>query len=164
MVCREPSVTARTRSGTPAFAGVTTALWLALALLFSGAALARDVAPLQALAQRLALSDAEGFVAAVTSLRETQKLPARYITKKDAEKAGWKPGADLCRVAPGRAIGGDPFFNREKRLPDKAGRRWYEADLDPQCARRGARRLLFSGDGLIFVTTDHYRSFVEVPE
>ncbi|MBM3651122.1 MAG: ribonuclease, partial [Alphaproteobacteria bacterium] len=64
----------------------------------------------------------------------------------------------------GRTIGGDPFFNREKRLPEKAGRRWFEADLDAQCARRGAHRLVFSGDGLVFVTTDHYRTFLEVPK
>lgn len=140
------------------------ALLLTLVLLAAGAALARDVSPLHGFAQRAGLSDAEGFVETVTSLRDDKKLPARYITKKDAEKAGWKPGADLCRAAPGRVIGGDPFANREKRLPEKAGRRWFEADLDASCGRRGAKRLVWSGDGLIFITTDHYASFREVPE
>ncbi len=135
-----------------------------VALLLSAATFAFDTGALHAFARQAELADAEGFAEAVTALRATKKLPGRYITKKDAEAAGWKPGADLCRVAPGRAIGGDPFFNREKRLPEKSGRRWYEADLDPQCGRRGARRLLFSGDGLIFVTTDHYRTFMQVPE
>lgn len=139
-------------------------LLAALLLALPGSASAFDASPLHDFARRAELGDAEGFVAAVTSLRETRTLPARYITKKQAEAAGWKPGGDLCRVAPGRTIGGDPFFNREKRLPEKAGRRWYEADLDAQCARRGARRLVWSGDGLIFVTLDHYRTFVEVPE
>ena len=141
--------------------------WLALllaGLLLASPAWARDLAPLQAFAAQASLADAEGFAETVAALRETKKLPARYITKKAAEGAGWKPGADLCRVAPGRTIGGDPFFNREKRLPEKNGRRWYEADLDPQCGRRGAKRLVWSNDGLIFVTTDHYRSFREVPK
>lgn len=141
--------------------------WLALllaGLLLASPAPARDLAPLQAFAEQASLADAEGFAEAVAALRETRKLPLRYITKKEAEGAGWKPGADLCRVAPGRTIGGDPFFNREKRLPEKNGRRWYEADLDPQCGRRGAKRLVWSSDGLIFVTTDHYRSFTEVPK
>jgi ribonuclease T1 len=145
------------------------ALLVALLLVLAGTASTRDAhafetGPLHAFAQRAGLSDAEGFVEAVASLRDAKKLPPRYITKKDAESVGWKPGADLCRVAPGRVIGGDPFFNREKRLPDRAGRRWYEADLEPQCGRRGAKRLVWSGDGLIFVTTDHYASFIEVPK
>ncbi len=139
-------------------------LLAALLLALPGPAHSFDAGTLHAFARQAELADAEGFAEAVTALRATKKLPGRYITKKDAEAAGWKPGADLCRVAPGRAIGGDPFFNREKRLPEKSGRRWYEADLDPQCGRRGARRLVFSGDGLIFVTTDHYRTFMQVPE
>jgi len=136
----------------------------ALLLTLPGEALARDVSPLHAFARQAELGDVDRFVEAVTSLRTMQKLPERYLTKKQAEAAGWKPGGDLCRVAPGRTIGGDPFYNREKRLPEKAGRRWYEADIDSACARRGARRLVFSGDGLIYLTTDHYRTFMQVPE
>ena len=140
------------------------ALLAALFLALPGVAWGFDAAPLHAFAERAALSDHDGFVEAVTALRETKKLPPRYLTKKEAEATGWKPGGDLCKVAPGRMIGGDPFFNREKRLPEKSGRRWYEADLDAECTRRGAHRLLYSGDGLIFVTTDHYRTFNQVPE
>jgi len=136
---------------------------LLLALLLAAGAQAFETGPLRDFAARISLADTEGFAEMVAALRDTRKLPARYITKKEAEAAGWKPGGDLCRVAPGRAIGGDPFFNREKRLPDKPGRRWYEADLDPQCGRRGARRLVWSTDGLIFITTDHYKTFTEVP-
>lgn len=90
-------------------------------------------------------------------------LPARYVTKREAEALGWRPGDDLCRVARGRVIGGDRFHNRERRLPEARGRSWREADLDFDCGRRGARRLVFSSDGLIFVTLDHYESFREVP-
>jgi ribonuclease T1 len=114
-------------------------------------------------AQRIGLRDVTGFVEAVGALRERGRLPARFITKNDAERAGWRPGDDLCRSAPGRAIGGDNFGNREGRLPRAAGRRWFEADLDFNCGRRGARRLLFSSDGLIFVTLDHYETFRPVP-
>jgi hypothetical protein len=144
--------------------GVTILFVAAVALFASTIALAFDAAALHDFAERVSLADRAGFVEAVGSLRQTKTLPPRYITKKEAEAAGWKPGADLCRIAPGRVIGGDPFLNREKRLPERAGRSWHEADLDPQCGRRGAKRLVFSGDGLIYLTTDHYKSFTEVPQ
>lgn len=138
---------------------------LLLALALSSAALARDTtAELRAFAQTVGLAQTEEFVETVMSLRETKHLPARYVTKKGAEALGWKPGADLCRTAPGRAIGGDSFGNREKRLPEAAGRRWREADLDYACGRRGPKRLVWSSDGLIFVTVDHYATFKEVPK
>jgi hypothetical protein len=114
-------------------------------------------------AQRIGLRDVSGFVEAVTNLRERGRLPPRFITKNEAERAGWRPGDDLCRSSPGRTIGGDNFGNREGRLPRAQGRRWFEADLDFSCGRRGARRLLFSSDGLIFVTLDHYDTFRQVP-
>lgn len=141
-------------------------LWLvpALLLAIAGNAAAFEPGPLRDFAARTSLTDTEAFVAAVGALRDTGRLPARYLTKKEAEAAGWKPGGDLCRVAPGRAIGGDTFYNREKRLPEKQGRRWFEADLEPRCGQRGARRLVWSSDGLIYVTTDHYRTFTEVPK
>jgi hypothetical protein len=126
---------------------------------------ARDAsAPdLRAFATRAGLHDVNGFADAVTALRNEGRLPARYLTRRDAEALGWKPGEDLCRVAPGRTIGGDSFGNRERRLPDKPGRRWREADLDYACGSRGAKRLVWSSDGLTFVTTDHYASFIPVP-
>jgi hypothetical protein len=138
---------------------------LLLALALASSVLARDTAAeLRAFAQGLGLAQADAFVETVTSLRESQRLPPRYVTKRAAEKAGWKPGDDLCRAAPGGAIGGDAFGNREKRLPEAAGRRWREADLDYACGKRGAKRLVWSSDGLIFVTVDHYATFKEVPK
>jgi len=118
---------------------------------------------LAAFARQLRLRDVPGFVETVTSLRRDDRLPARYVTKREAEALGWRPGEDLCRVAPGRTIGGDRFGNREGRLPAAPGRQWREADLDVDCGRRGARRLVFASDGPIFVTLDHYDSFREVP-
>ncbi len=122
-------------------------------------------ADLRGFAREMRLNDVDGFVATVEAIRATGRLPAdRYIDKDDAGKLGWRPGGDLCRVAPGKAIGGDRFFNREKRLPEAAGRRWTEADLDFACGRRNAKRLVFSNDRLIYVTVDHYATFREVPK
>ena len=96
-------------------------------------------------------------------LKENGKLPDYYITKKEAQNDGWIAKAgNLCEVLPGRAIGGDIFTNREKTLPVKKGRVWYEADINYECGRRNAQRIVFSNDGLIFVTHDHYKNFEEV--
>jgi hypothetical protein len=136
---------------------------VALLLLAAGPACA-DEAEWRRLGAELRLSDVDGFVATVKSVHETGQLPReRYLDKDAAEKAGWRPGTDLCRVAPGKAIGGDRFSNREGRLPNAASRRWTEADLDYACGRRNAKRLVFSSDRLIFVTIDHYETFREVP-
>lgn len=137
---------------------------LALLLVFAAPVHANE-AEWRRLAQELRLRDIDGFVETVRSVRDTGRLPAaRYLDKNAAEKLGWRPGGDLCRVAPGKAIGGDRFFNREGRLPAASNRRWTEADLDFNCGRRNAKRLVFSSDRLIFVTVDHYDSFREVPK
>lgn len=136
--------------------------WVALVLAFAGPA-GGQPAMLADFGRQAGLNDVAGFVETVTSLRDGGRLPARYITKTEAERRGWRPGGDLCRVLPGRVIGGDRFGNFERRLPEAPGRRWQEADLDFTCGRRNARRLVWSSDGLIFVTVDHYNSFRRVP-
>lgn len=138
-------------------------LLAALLALTALPAFAAEPAELRRFARELRLTDVDGFVATVTSIRATGRLPERYLDKDDAEKLGWRPGADLCRLAPGKLIGGDRFMNREGRLPAAQGRRWTEADLDYGCGRRNAKRLVFSSDRLIFVTIDHYETFREVP-
>lgn len=96
-------------------------------------------------------------------LQQHQRLPDYYIRKNEARRQGWDPSrGNLCQVLPGRAIGGDRFSNREGGLPDKAGRKWFEADVNYQCGRRGSDRMLWSSDGLIYVTRDHYRHFEQV--
>lgn len=91
-------------------------------------------------------------------LHQHQRLPDYYLTKNAARKRGWDPSdGNLCAALPGFAIGGDRFSNREKILPEKAGRRWYEADVNYRCGHRGSDRLLYSSDGLIYLTQDHYR-------
>lgn len=107
--------------------------------------------------------DVEGFLETVESLRRSKRLPARYLTKEDARRLGWEPGTDLCTVARGRAIGGNRFGNRERRLPEKRDRKWYEADIDFYCGSRGPKRLVWSNDGLLYLTVDHYQSFKAVP-
>jgi ribonuclease T1 len=136
-----------------------------LVVLFAATA-AASLSPgeLGAFAERLGIEDFRGFVETVSELRAEGRLPARYVAKAAAERLGWSPGRNLCTIAPGKAIGGDVFHNAERRLPEKPGRRWREADLDSPCGPRGPKRLVFSNDGLQFVTVDHYRSFVKVPE
>lgn len=134
----------------------------------------RTVCALALLSLPLSAADFSGFcrekkldcgelTAAVEAIRANGRLPEKFITKKAAKKLGWQPGSDLAAVAPGKNIGGDRFGNFEKRLPAKKGRQWYEADLSVKRGKRGAKRLLFSSDRLIYVTTDHYKTFQEVP-
>jgi len=129
----------------------------------AGTFLISDDPQLIAFAVRVSLRDPSGFADTVTSLRRSGRLPARYVAKGAAQEFGWRPGGDLCRVLPSHAIGGDRFANREGRLPDRNGRIWSEADLDFACGKRGPHRLVFSSDGLMFVTLDHYETFIEVP-
>ena len=82
-----------------------------------------------------------------------------YTTKEEAEAAGWT-GGSLERVLPGMCIGGSYFGNYEGQLPSAKGRRWTECDVNTLGARsRGAERIVFSNDGLIYYTPDHYESF-----
>ena len=103
------------------------------------------------------------FVASV--LRKTGKLPDRFLSKKEARQLGWVPEqGNLNEVAPGKSIGGDHFGNYEGKLPEKKGRSYREADVHDSPNRRGAERLVFSNDGLIFYTPDHYKTFYDVSE
>lgn len=86
-------------------------------------------------------------------------LPDNFITKDEARKLGWESGP-VETYAPGRAIGGDRFGNYEGLLPEKAGRAYTECDIDTRGASsRGAKRIVFSNDGLIYYTADHYETF-----
>lgn len=91
------------------------------------------------------------------------RLPDNYITKREAEDLGWnsKEG-NLWEVAPGMSIGGSRFGNYEGALPDKEGRKYFECDIDYEGGYRGAKRLVYSNDGLIFYTEDHYNTFEQL--
>lgn len=86
-------------------------------------------------------------------------LPQNFITKDQARQAGWN-GGSLEPYCPGMCIGGDGFGNREGLLPKAQGRSWTECDINTLGAdSRGAERIVFSNDGLIYYTGDHYESF-----
>lgn len=86
-------------------------------------------------------------------------LPSNYISKKDAQALGWE-GGSVEKYAPGKCIGGARFGNYEGLLPEKKGRTYTECDIDTLGRKsRGAKRIVFSNDGLIYYTEDHYESF-----
>ena len=90
------------------------------------------------------------------------RLPSNFITKKQAQDLGWS-GGSLEKYAPGKCIGGDYFGNYEELLPVKEGRSYTECDIDTLGAKsRGEKRIVFSNDGLIFYTDDHYESFTQL--
>ena len=89
-------------------------------------------------------------------------LPDNYITKDEARELGWE-GGSVENYLDGAAIGGDRFGNREGLLPKAAGRSYTECDIDTDGqSSRGAKRLVFSNDGLYFYTEDHYETFDEL--
>ncbi len=89
-----------------------------------------------------------------------EHLPDNYITKKEAEKLGWDSSkGNLWDVAPGMSIGGSRFGNYEGLLPEDDDRQYYECDIDYEGGYRNAKRIVYSDDGLIYYTEDHYKSF-----
>ena len=92
-------------------------------------------------------------------LHENGQLPDNFMTKNEARELGWE-GGSLEEYAPGMAIGGDKFGNYEGILPEAKGRQYYECDIDTIGRdSRGAKRLVYSNDGLIYYTEDHYETF-----
>ena len=90
-------------------------------------------------------------------------LPDNYMTQEEAKLRGWKRWiGNLWDVLPGVIIGGDEYYNWDSRLPQRPGRKWYEVDIDYNGGFRNLRRIIFSNDGLMFVTYDHYLTFSEV--
>ena len=93
------------------------------------------------------------------------KLPEYYLTKEQARALGWRNNkGNLADVAPQKMIGGEPYYNENGHLPSASGRDWYEADISYTSGFRGKDRILYSNDGLIFVTCDHYETFYEISE
>ena len=91
-----------------------------------------------------------------------KRLPKNFITKKEARSLGWE-GGSVEKFAQGKCIGGDRFYNNEEILPVKSGRTYTECDIDTLGKNsRGAKRIVFSNDGLIFYTENHYETFEEI--
>lgn len=87
-----------------------------------------------------------------------KELPEYYLTKVEARSQGWVASkGNLCAVLPGHAIGGDKFSNREKTLP--VGAQYFEADVNYTCGRRNADRIVFTKNGDVWLTHDHYKTF-----
>ena len=145
--------------------------WLALLLtamvLLSGCALLE--APVQqptVEVTQAAISESSAYSSkdeVAEYLHEFGHLPPNYLTKKEAQDLGWVASkGNLWEVAPGKSIGGDRFGNREGLLLEAPGRKYYECDIDFDGSYRNAKRIIYSNDGLIFYTEDHYESFQQL--
>lgn len=95
-------------------------------------------------------------------LKQYGKLPAYYITEEEAKRLGWKWGKSPAKFAPGKMITMGVYENEDQHLPQVPGRIWYEADINYYSGRRNRHRVLWSNDGLLFVTYDHYKTFMEI--
>ena len=94
----------------------------------------------------------------INYIKQNHKLPDYYITKNEARKLGWNASqGNLCEILPGRAIGGDHFGNRERKLPK--GEQYFEADVNYNCGNRNSDRIVFTKKGEVYLTKDHYKSF-----
>ena len=94
-------------------------------------------------------------------LFEHGELPENFITKREAQALGWDRNY-LSDVAPGMSIGGDHFGNYEGRLPRKKGRKFYECDVNYKGGKRGPERIIYSNDGHVWYSKDHYETFTEL--
>ena len=94
---------------------------------------------------------------------EHGELPENFITKKEAQALGWDKYRNcVSDVAPGKSIGGDYFGNYEQKLPVVRGRRYYEADCYYFGGERNEYRIIYSNDGHVWYTEDHYNTFIEL--
>lgn len=109
---------------------------------------------------REVMGAAENSNELIASLRNTGQLPSHYVTKGEASESGWKSGRALGNHVPNGQIGGDVFQNSNNLLPGSPGRTWYEADVgltnEMKRSKQPGTRLLYSDDGLLYVTADHY--------
>lgn len=96
-------------------------------------------------------------------IHEFGHLPSNYISKTKAKEAGWVSNeGNLDEVCPGMSIGGGTFYNDDGLLPDAAGREWKECDIDYDGGYRNEKRIVYSNDGLVFYTGDHYATFEQL--
>lgn len=145
----------------------------ALSLLLAAVLLFTGCAPLAQAAKNKPTASTEATKAEITEEGEyTSKdevaeyiylyghLPPNYIIKSEAQDLGWVASkGNLWKIAPGKSIGGDRFGNREGLLPTAKGRKYYECDIDFDGKYRNAKRIVFSNDGLVYYTEDHYETF-----
>ena len=89
-------------------------------------------------------------------------LPDYYITRDELLSLGWEKGKSPAKFAPGKMVTMGIYRNDDNRLPQISGRVWYEAGINYYSGRRNGHRLLWSNDGLRFVTYNHYETFLEI--
>ncbi len=119
-----------------------------------------DILPMEAILPGGATKDGEN--GADFWLANYGTLPDYYISDQELRSLGWKNGKPPRKFAPGRMYCGGIYNNRDGHLPSAPGRIWFEADINYYEGMRNAHRILFSNDGLIFVTYDHYVTFYEI--
>ncbi len=130
----------------------------------SDSASTKDTAPSQDTSVSESLPDKDGTYTSKEDvalyIHTYGKLPSNFITKKQAKKLGWS-GGSLEDFAPGMCIGGDYFGNYEGLLPED--KEYHECDIDTLGKKsRGAKRIIYSDDGYIYYTEDHYESFEQL--
>lgn len=114
-------------------------------------------------AKRSGTATRNGVYGADWWLKYHGTLPPYYVKYKAAIKFGWIPAlGNLSNILHGKMITRGVFRNNKEKLPIEPGRIWYEADINYSGGRRGTDRVLFSNDGLIFVSYDHYTTFCEI--
>lgn len=118
------------------------------------------IEPMQAVAVGVATKD--GQDGADWWLKYYAKLPDYYICESEIRNLGWDNGDSPVKYAPGKMVTMGEFQNRNGHLPDVPGRVWHEADINYYSGKRNGHRILWSNDGLMFVTYDHYRTFIEI--
>ncbi len=104
----------------------------------------------------------DGINGADWNLKYEGKLPNYYIGIYEAIRFGWRPGKSPSKFVYGKMISAGIYKNFNGHLPHIDGRIWYEADINYKTGRRNSHRILWSNDGLIFVTYNHYKSFFEI--
>jgi hypothetical protein len=95
-------------------------------------------------------------------LKHNGKLPHYYISRDDSNSIGYKWGKPPRKYASGMMVYGGIYENTNGHLPSAPGRVWYEADINYYEGQRNSHRIVWSNDGLTFVTYDHYHTFYEI--
>ena len=119
-----------------------------------------------AISEKITLSEDEFYTSkdnVSLFIHTYNKLPSNFIKKKDAINLGWiNSEGNLWDITDNMSIGGDSFGNRENLLPNKKNRKWYECDIEYNGGYRNSERIVFSNDGLIYYTNNHYESFEQL--
>lgn len=119
-----------------------------------------EIVPMKAI--KAGTATIKGVNGADFLLKTTGVLPDYYVTMEYAKKQGWKAGKWPSNFIPNKVITNGIYKNGNGHLPQAPGRVWYEADINYTTGRRDTQRIVWSNDGLIFVTYDHYLTFYEI--